>query len=229
MSETPEIYSLALHGGAGAKAGEDYTVVEKHLAEIASIGEDMLKKAATSLDVVEEMVRKMEASGLYVAGKGSAPNLAGQVELDASIMDGNSRKAGAVAVIKDVIHPVSVARGVMERSPSVILAGDGANRFAQEHGFESVENPNEYYVLPVGVSREDVTASDMQHGTVGAAALDIHGNLAAATSTGGVFGKPEGRVGDTPIIGIGTWARNGGIFHPRWRGANGRTSLPTNR
>ena len=206
MSEQAPSYALALHGGAGAKPGEDYSIVEAHLAELTVSGEAMLLAGEPSLDVVEKMICEMELSGFYVAGKGSAPNIAGQVELDASIMDGATKHAGSVAVIKDVKSPISVARAVMERSPSVMLAADGANVFAASEGFESVENPAGYYVLPVGVSEEDVAVRDMQHGTVGAVALDTHGHLAAGTSTGGVFGKPEGRVGDTPIIGIGTWA-----------------------
>lgn len=206
MSEQTSSYALALHGGAGAKLGEDYAIVEAHLAVLTASGEAMLRAGEPSLDVVEKMVCEMEMSGHYVAGKGSAPNIAGQVELDASIMDGSAKSAGSVAVIKDVLSPISVARAVMERSASVMLAGDGANVFAVREGFESVEDPAGYYTLPVGVSEDDVAVRDMQHGTVGAVALDIRGHLAAGTSTGGVFGKPEGRVGDTPIIGIGTWA-----------------------
>lgn len=206
MNSNSPRFSLALHGGAGAKIGEDYALVEQHLATLAAEGEEMLKGGVTSLDTVEKMVAEMEVSGLYVAGKGSAPNLAGAVELDASIMDGVTRNAGAVAAITDVTRPVSVARAVLDHSPSVMLAGNGANRFAVAQGAELIPNPESYYVLPVGVSKDDISVSDMQHGTVGAVALDTRGHLAAATSTGGVFGKPEGRVGDTPIIGIGTWA-----------------------
>lgn len=201
-------YALALHGGAGPKAGEDYSVTEAHLAELTAEGEKLLQAGKTALDVVEIMVAKMERSGLYVAGKGSAPNTAGQVELDASIMEGHTQNAGSVSAIKDVMSPVGVARAVLEKSPCVMITGEGANRFADEHDFETVESPADYYVLPIGVSQTDIEQDDMIHGTVGAVALDVHGHLAAATSTGGVFGKPAGRVGDTPIIGVGTWADN---------------------
>jgi isoaspartyl peptidase/L-asparaginase-like protein (Ntn-hydrolase superfamily) len=203
MSNT---YALALHGGAGPKVGEDYTVVEAHLEELAREGEALLKAGETALDVVEIMIANLESSGLYVAGKGSAPNLVGQVELDASIMEGHTQNAGAVSAIKDVENPISVAKAVLQKSPCVMITGEGANNFANEQDFASVKDPKDYYVLPIGVSQEDIDQYEMMHGTVGAVALDIHGNLAAGTSTGGVFGKPEGRVGDTPIIGIGTWA-----------------------
>ena len=197
-------WAFALHGGAGAVAGRDYAETEQHLAELAAASRHKLERGGRALNVVEFAVAEMEACGLYVAGRGSAPNSAGYVELDASIMDGASREAGAVAALRDFVSPVGVARAVMEKTPHVMLAGTGAAAFAQREGFAGIADPSAYYRLPVGVTRDDV--GDIAHGTVGAVALDRKGNLAAATSTGGTFGKLEGRVGDTPLIGPGTWA-----------------------
>lgn len=199
-----EHYAFALHGGAGAVAGRDYAVTEKHLHELGSACRDRLLNGDRAVDVVEFAVAELESSGLYVAGRGSAPNSAGYVELDASIMDGASREAGAVAALRDFVNPISVARGVMERTPHVMLAATGAVAFARAEKFAEVEDPESYYTLPVGVTSDDI--SDIAHGTVGAVALDTSGGLAAATSTGGTFGKLEGRVGDTPLVGPGTWA-----------------------
>lgn len=197
-------YAFALHGGAGPRRGRDYAEAEAHMRELTASAQRRLENGDASLDVVESAVADMESSGLYVAGRGSAPNRAGHVELDASIMSGVDRAAGAVASIRDVHNPVSVARRVMETTPHVMLAGRGANEFALNEGFGRIEDPSTYYTLPVGVEEGEV--DDMFHGTVGAVALDNDGSLAAATSTGGVFGKMHGRVGDTPIVGAGTWA-----------------------
>ena len=204
MPGSNQSYALALHGGAGAVAGRDYAVTEKHLRELAADCDAWLASGRSALDVVEHAVSELETCGLYVAGRGSAPNTAGHVELDASIMDGKSREAGAVAALQDFVSPVRVARGVMEKTPHVMLAGSGALEFGREHGFEEVSDPADYYVLPVGVRGDDIHG--ISHGTVGAVALDKNGGLAAATSTGGTFGKLHGRIGDTPLIGPGTWA-----------------------
>ena len=197
-------WAFALHGGAGAVAGRDYAETEKHLHELGSVCRDRLIRGDRALDVVEFAVAELESCGLYVAGRGSAPNSAGHVELDASIMDGASREAGAVAALQDFVNPIRVARNVIKRTPHVMLAGSGAVAFARDAGFEEVTDPSAYYTLPVGVTQDDIT--DFAHGTVGAAVLDQSGGLAAATSTGGTFGKLHGRIGDTPLIGPGTWA-----------------------
>ncbi|NNC57472.1 MAG: isoaspartyl peptidase/L-asparaginase [Woeseiaceae bacterium] len=204
MSKSNENYALALQGGAGAVAGRDYAVTEAHLKKLAEDCGRMLAGGDRALDVVEHAVAELETCGLYVAGRGSAPNSAGYVELDASIMDGQSREAGAVAALRDFVSPVQVARGVMEKTPHVLLAGNGAAAFARSNNFAEVSNPKTYYTLPIGVTNDDI--KDIAHGTVGAVALDSCGGLAAATSTGGTFGKLEGRIGDTPLIGPGTWS-----------------------
>ncbi|MDJ0917253.1 MAG: isoaspartyl peptidase/L-asparaginase [Woeseiaceae bacterium] len=197
-------FAIYLHGGAGPRAGRDYSETEQHLAVLAEAAKKQALAGRSALDIVESAVNAMEASGLYVAGRGSAPNSAGYVELDASIMNGATREAGAVACLRDVVYPITVARGVMEQTDHVMLAGIGARQFAEQREFELVSDPASYYRLPVGVEASETVAPT--HGTVGAVALDQHGHLAAATSTGGTFGKLEGRVGDTPLIGPGTWA-----------------------
>ncbi|TPE58679.1 isoaspartyl peptidase/L-asparaginase [Sandaracinobacter neustonicus] len=201
-------WAIALHGGAGVTPGRDYRPVEAHLGELVSAAEARLAEGASALDTVEWAVAELEASGLYTAGRGSPPNRAGEVEFDASIMDGPSRRAGAVAAIQDVRSPIHAARAVMERTPHVLLAGAGATAFARDIGLPAIGNDRDYFRLAIGVEPEDldVPADALGHGTVGAVALDREGRLAAATSTGGIYGKRPGRVGDTPLPGAGTWA-----------------------
>jgi len=205
MKNKESQYAFALHGGAGAVAGRNYQSVEEHLNSLVSECEALLCNGRSALDVVEIAVTELERSGMYVAGRGSAPNSAGYVEMDASIMHGPSREAGAVAALPGFENPIQVARGVMEKTPHVLLAGSGAKVFARENAYAEVLSADDYYRLPVGVTKDDLTVGSA-HGTVGAVARDQSGVLAAATSTGGTFGKLEGRVGDTPLIGPGTWA-----------------------
>ena len=196
-------HALIIHGGAGARPDIDYTDQRAHMADLIASGGKDLAAGRSALDVVADIVANLEASGLYVAGRGSAPNANGTIELDASIMDGTSRRAGAVAAISNIVHPVLAARSVMDEGHYVMLAGEGARTFALANGLADVPDPDNYYTMHVGHGSAESTGS---HGTVGAVALDEHGNLAAATSTGGTFNKPSGRVGDTPLIGAGTWA-----------------------
>ncbi len=205
MSRLKNQFAFALHGGAGAVTGRNYDTVEEHLTRLTRECEALLISGQSALDVVEAAVTELESSGMYVAGRGSAPNTAGYVEMDASIMHGPDREAGAVAALSGFENPIKVARAVMQKTPHVMLAGKGAQAFAREHQFAEVMDPESYYSMPVGVTADDL-ADTSAHGTVGAVARDQSGALAAGTSTGGTFGKLEGRVGDTPLIGPGTWA-----------------------
>lgn len=196
-------YALVIHGGAGAQPGTDYTVQKRHMGELLNLGEERLRAGDSALDVVTLMVEQLELSGLYVAGKGSAPNTQGQFELDASLMDGATQRAGAVSAIQDVLSPINAARRVLDDGKHVMMTGQGARDFALAAGLEDVDDPDGYYTEHEG---HGSGAENTDHGTVGAVALDMNGELAAATSTGGIFNKRPGRVGDTPLIGVGTWA-----------------------
>ncbi|MCE3002709.1 MAG: isoaspartyl peptidase/L-asparaginase [Xanthomonadaceae bacterium] len=210
---------LLVHGGAGALRSE--STPERDAAAKAEIeralraGWTVLKDGGSALDAVTVPVRILEDSPLFNAGKGAVLNNAGQAELDASIMEGHTRRAGAVAGLHTVKNPILLARAVMEQSPHVMMIGDGAEQFARQQGLELVE-PS-YFIVPErqrqlerAKAREKAKAGAIDpkatKGTVGAVALDRQGRLAAATSTGGMTNKRYGRVGDVPIIGAGTYA-----------------------
>jgi L-asparaginase / beta-aspartyl-peptidase len=197
------MWSIAIHGGAGSlsepAAVADCLILDRVLVR----AERALAQGVAALDVVEEAIRGLEDSGNFVAGKGALPNTAGVWELDASICEGRSQCCGAVAALHGVYPPISIARAVMERTKNVLLVGEGAYAFARECGFAAIDDPSTFF-LP---SRSRSASADApNHGTVGAVALDGAGIIAAGTSTGGISGKRPGRVGDSPIIGAGTWA-----------------------
>ncbi len=210
-------WTLLVHGGAGiltrdtvrdetdaaARAGLDAALVA---------GQAILSAGGTALDAVEAAVRVLEDDPTFNSGRGAVLTFDGAIELDAAIMDGATRAAGAVAAVTRSRHPVSVARAVMTDSPHVLLAGKGADTFAAEQGAEQVDP--DWFMTPERRAQLDAMKADpdawfdvdMKYGTVGAVALDAHGHVAAATSTGGVTAKRWGRIGDSPLIGAGTLA-----------------------
>jgi len=212
-------YTLVIHGGAGniAKANlpaDKIVEFEAKLTEVLKHGDSILKAGGTSLDAVESCVRMMENSPLFNAGKGAVFNADGKNELDAAIMDGKTGLAGAVAGVKTIRNPITAARAVMEKSNHVMLSGIGAETFAAEQGLEIV-SPEYFFTqlrwdayLKAKANADSMDNMDKKHGTVGCVAVDKYGNLAAATSTGGMTLKKYGRVGDTPVIGAGTYADN---------------------
>ncbi|HMR93724.1 MAG TPA: isoaspartyl peptidase/L-asparaginase, partial [Chitinophagaceae bacterium] len=242
-------YVLVIHGGAGTILKSQMTperekAYQQALSQALQRGEEILQKGGTALDAAEAAVRSMEDNPLFNAGKGAVFTNEGKNELDASIMNGKDLAAGSVAGVTTIRNPISAARAVMEKSPHVMMAGAGAEKFAAQNGLEIVD-PSYFYtesrwrglqqarrldsaravldhadtsgdkrksfVLPQE-NEDHLYASSIgiggKYGTVGAVALDQQGNLAAATSTGGMTNKKFGRIGDAPIIGAGTYADN---------------------
>lgn len=214
------MYAIAIHGGAGAMPRDRLTPEAQQqlragLQSALDAGYAVLERGGSSLDAVTAAVRVLEDDPQFNAGRGAVLTRDGAVELDASIMDGRSLRAGAVASVRHVRNPIELARLVMERSRHVLLVGSGAEEFALEHGLTLVANDyfrTEERTRELESVRAGKRVSELipvPGGTVGAVALDREGNLAAATSTGGMTDKRHGRVGDSPIIGAGTYARNG--------------------
>jgi len=207
-------WAIVVHGGAGSSSGnmseQKKTEYENHLLEATELGSNMLSQGAAALDVAQAVVVYMEDCPLFNAGKGAVKTIDGTHELDAAIMDGSNLKAGAVAGIKDIKNPIKAARMVMDSSEHVFLIGEGASFFAKSKGLEMVDNyyfsterrEEQYKRIIEGKEKKD------PRGTVGCVVKDKLGNLAAATSTGGMSGKKWGRVGDVPVIGAGTYANN---------------------
>lgn len=209
-------YALVVHGGSfgpkrqpGFKESKAYKM---KLSETLKIGEAILKDGGSSLDAVEACIKFMEDSPFFNAGKGAAFNSDGKNELDACIMDGKTRQAGAVANITIVKNPITAARRVMTHTKHVLLCASGADKFAKDQGLEIVD-PSYFHTDREWkrFQEKKETSSSMdrpKYGTVGAVALDKNGNLAAGTSTGGLRNKKYGRIGDSPIVGAGTYANN---------------------
>ncbi|WP_289055678.1 isoaspartyl peptidase/L-asparaginase family protein [Carboxylicivirga marina] len=205
-------WAIAIHGGAGNMdstkfSADDILRYETALQTALEIGKTALADGESSLDVVEKVVRNLEDNPLFNAGKGAVFTNDGRNELDAAIMDGSNLNAGAVAGVGDIRNPISAARLVMEKSPHVLLIGKGASLYATQNGIETVDSS--YFFTD---KRWQLLQRTLQkagkNGTVGCVALDKNGNMAAATSTGGMNNKRYGRVGDVPIIGAGTYANN---------------------
>jgi L-asparaginase / beta-aspartyl-peptidase len=231
-------WSIVVHGGAGVIERVNLTPemeaqYRAAMQRALTTGGALLENGGSSLDAVEAVIREMEDDPLFNAGRGAVFTAEGRNELDASIMDGRTRAAGAVAGLTRTRHPISAARAVMERSRHVMLIGEGAEAFARSQNLEAVD-PAYFFTerrwrqleenlrrnnlpipqRPAGAppapqTQNERTPDDHQFGTVGVVALDSHGNIAAGTSTGGTTGKRWGRVGDAPIIGAGTYAQNG--------------------
>ena len=223
IAQSTRRFVLVVHGGAGIIARSTMTAATERayragIEAALRAGERILSAAGSSLDAVIAAVSEFEDNPLFNAGRGAAFTADGTNELDACVMDGASLKAGAVTLVTTVRHPVQLARLVMDKTRHVLLAAHGAEALARKHGLETVA-PKYFFTerrfqalqrMRQAGDRQrsaDVTEAD-KHGTVGAVALDLEGNLAAATSTGGRNNKLSGRVGDSPIVGAGTYANN---------------------
>ena len=210
-------WRLVIHGGAGSeRIAHDNPAHEAHaragLEEALAAGAAILERGESAIDAVETAARLLEENPFFNAGRGSVLTEQGEVELDAAIMDGRTRAAGAVSGIKTTRAPISLARRLMEHGPHVFLAGAAADRFAATSALEQVAN--DFFILPERRRQLDEAlsagsaADPIKYGTIGAVAVDMDGNVAAATSTGGITAKRWGRVGDSPLIGAGTYADN---------------------
>ena len=208
-------WKLAIHGGAGSERiahgdPEHEASARNGLLEALDAGATILASGGSAIDAVEAAARSLEENPCFNAGRGSVLTEHGEAELDAAMMDGATRRAGAAAGLKTTRSPISLARRLMEHGPHVFLSGDGADRFAAAAGLEQVDN--DFFILPERRRQLDealaagATADPIKYGTIGAVAVDTNGHVAAATSTGGVTAKQWGRVGDSPLIGAGTYA-----------------------
>ena len=209
-------WSLMIHGGCGAMRPDRLPPEQEDRARVGlsaalDAGEAILASGGSSLDAVEAAARVLEDNPAFNAGRGSVLAADGRVELDAAIMDGRDRRAGAVAGLATTRAPVSAARAVMEHSPHVLLTYAGADRFARERGLDQVAN--DWFITPERRAQLDKVLAaggafdaDIKYGTIGAVACDMAGHVAAATSTGGLTAKRWGRIGDSPLIGAGTYA-----------------------
>jgi beta-aspartyl-peptidase (threonine type) len=225
-AKTPK-FAIAIHGGAGTILKSQMSdSLEKAYSEVLAravqSGHNVLSKGGSALDAVEASINILEDSPLFNAGKGAVFTHDRTNELDASIMDGSSLNAGAVAGVKHIKNPINLARSVMEASPHVFMYGEGAEAFAQDQGFTMVDQDYFFtqsrfdHLMRVQKAQEPTSAAvfydpilkDSKFGTVGCVALDKEGNLAAGTSTGGMTNKRFGRIGDAPVIGAGTYANN---------------------
>ena len=214
VGQQPPEYAIVVHGGAGNISPafispERAEAISSKLDEVLDHGISLLDAGGTSMDAVEAVIRILEDSPLFNAGKGAVFTNEGKNELDASIMDGKTMNAGAVAGIGDIKNPISAARIVLEASPHVLLTGAGASRFVAANGAEVVDSSYFHTERRWEQWQRQLKKTGIEkYGTVGCVALDRYGNLAAGTSTGGMTNKRFGRIGDSPIIGAGNYANN---------------------